>query len=254
MTRRPARPPRSARRLPWREAGFAALDFETTGLDPARDDVISFGVVPISDGRIDLSGVLYREVSPRVEPRHSSIRIHHLRAQDLATAPPMSAVVDGFRDALAGRVILAWAAGVEISFLRRIFGGGERRWRGRTIDVRTLVPGVPLLARSGRALQVRTRVHNLSTRPFPAQATYGRRLVRLGAQLCGSDGALLNRDFARAWLPRALQPGASADVAIEIPAPATPGRYTLKFDLVSEGIDWFERCGSETTSRTLVVF
>jgi DNA polymerase-3 subunit epsilon len=139
VTGRPARPPRSARRLSWREASFAALDFETTGLDPVRDDVISFGVVPISDGRIDLSAALYREVAPRVEPRHSSIRVHHLRAQDLATAPAMSEVVDGFRDALAERVILAWAAGVEIAFLRRIFGGRERRWRSRTIDVRTLV-------------------------------------------------------------------------------------------------------------------
>jgi len=27
----------------------------------------------------------------------------------------------------------------------------------------------------------------------------------------------------------------------------------LKFDLVSEGIDWFEACGSPTTMRTLVV-
>src|SRR2546428_1906209 len=50
------------------------------------------------------------------------------------------------------------------------------------IDVRTLIPGVPLVARSGRPLRVRTRVHNLSTRSYPAQASYGRRLVRLGAQ------------------------------------------------------------------------
>ena len=28
---------------------------------------------------------------------------------------------------------------------------------------------------------------------------------------------------------------------------------TLKFDLVSEGIDWFEACGSETTTKALVV-
>jgi len=27
----------------------------------------------------------------------------------------------------------------------------------------------------------------------------------------------------------------------------------LKFDLVCEGIDWFERCGSETTIKPLVV-
>jgi hypothetical protein len=121
------------------------------------------------------------------------------------------------------------------------------------IDVKTLVPGVPLVARAGRPLQVRTRVRNLSTRAFPAQATYGRRLVRLGAQLCDADGSVINRDFARAWLPRPLGPGDRADIAIEIPAPETPGRFALKFDLVSEGIDWFERCGSPTTIRSLWV-
>jgi hypothetical protein len=42
-------------------------------------------------------------------------------------------------------------------------------------------------------------------------------------------------------------------VPIEVPGPTRPGRYRLKFDLVSEGIDWFERCGSPTTSKSLVV-
>ena len=38
------------------------------------------------------------------------------------------------------------------------------------IDVRTLMPAtVPLMAKAGRPLRVRTRVHNLSTRPFPAR-------------------------------------------------------------------------------------
>jgi hypothetical protein len=130
------------------------------------------------------------------------------------------------------------------------------------IDVRTLVPGLPALpdlldlplrAHAGRPTEIYTRVENLSTRAFPAQASYGRRLVRLGAQLCDASGAVIDRDFARAWLPQPLEPGARANVAITIPAPAQPGRYRLKFDLVSEGIDWFERCGSETTTKTLLV-
>jgi hypothetical protein len=161
----------------------------------------------------------------------------------------------------------------EDSFSRRFvpgspdFGGDETRSVGRQqsrqrdprampkahIDVRTLIPGLPLRAKAGRPLQVRTRVRNLSTRPFPARATYGRRLVRLGAQLCDGNGAVINRDFARAWLPANLEAGKAADVAIEIDAPAQPGRYALKFDLVSEGIDWFERCGSPTTTRALLV-
>jgi Radical SAM superfamily/Iron-sulfur cluster-binding domain len=115
------------------------------------------------------------------------------------------------------------------------------------IDVRTLVPGAPLMTRAGGALHVRTRVHNLSTRPFPAQATHGRRLVRLGAQLCEPDGTLIDRDHARAWLPQTVDGGGTVDVPIDIPAPERPGRYALKFDLVSEGVDWFEHCGSETT-------
>jgi hypothetical protein len=117
----------------------------------------------------------------------------------------------------------------------------------------TAGPGLPLVARAGTPLQVRTRVHNLSTRSYPAQASYGRRLVRLGAQLCADSGALLDRDFARAWLPQTLAPRGCADVLIEIPAPRQPGRYALKFDLVSEGIDWFERCGSDTTMKALWV-
>ncbi len=121
------------------------------------------------------------------------------------------------------------------------------------IDVQTPEAGAPLVVGAGRSARVQTRIHNLSTRPFPAQASYGRRLVRLGAQLGNEAGALLDRDFARAWLPRTLEPGGAVDVAIEIPAPGTPGRYTLTFDLVSEGIDWFERCGSPTTTRPLWV-
>jgi MoaA/NifB/PqqE/SkfB family radical SAM enzyme len=121
------------------------------------------------------------------------------------------------------------------------------------IEVHTGWPRVRLGGRAGKALRVRTRVENLSTRAFPARASYGRRLVRLGAQLCQEDGTVIDRDFARAWLPDNLAPGAKTDVPIEILAPAAPGRYALKFDLVSEGVDWFERCGSPTTTTPLVV-
>jgi hypothetical protein len=121
------------------------------------------------------------------------------------------------------------------------------------IEVPALISLLPLKARAARPFRVRTRVENLSTRPFPAQATHGRRLVRLGAQLCAEDGTVLERDYARAWLPATLQPGTRAEVPIEVVAPSTPGRYALKFDLVSEGIDWFEACGSPTTTKTLVV-
>jgi hypothetical protein len=131
------------------------------------------------------------------------------------------------------------------------------------IDVRLRNPGLsdaigrlagrPMRAKAGRPLELAATVRNLSTRAFPAQASYGRRLVRLGAQLCDEQRKVINRDFERAWLPAALQPGATVEVPITITAPQTPGRYELKFDLVSEGIDWFEACGSKTTIKPLIV-
>ena len=121
------------------------------------------------------------------------------------------------------------------------------------IDVRTWLPSLPLRVPAAAPVAIDTRVSNLSTRPFRAQASYGRRLVRLGAQLLDEGGRMINRDYARAWLPADIAGGASADVRIELAAPETPGRYTLKFDLVSEGIDWFEACGSKPTFKSLIV-
>ena len=112
---------------------------------------------------------------------------------------------------------------------------------------------LPVVTKRGGTASVRVRVKNASTRPFPAQASYGRRLVRLGAQLCDPVGTLIERDYERAWLPHTLAPGAATDITIPITPPATPGRYILKFDLVSEGIDWFEACGSVPALKRMFV-
>ncbi len=80
------------------------------------------------------------------------------------------------------------------------------------IEVKGPLAPLPVIARPGRRSTSRRACGTCPTRPFPAQASYGRRLVRLGAQLCAPDGSLINRDFERAWLPRTLEPGAIADV------------------------------------------
>ncbi len=121
------------------------------------------------------------------------------------------------------------------------------------IDVHAVLPDLPFLARAATSLPVTARVRNVSARPFRAQASNGRRLVRLGAQLIAEDGTLINRDHVRAWLPGDLAPGAQAEIRLDVPVPGVPGRYGLKFDLVSEGIDWFEASGSPTTTRGLWV-
>ena len=115
------------------------------------------------------------------------------------------------------------------------------------------IGNAPVRAAAGQAVEILTRVTNLCDRPFPARASYGRRLVRLGAQLCAADGSLIDRDYQRAWLPDHLHPGQTSEIPVTLTAPEAPGRYRLKFDLVSEGIDWFEQSGSPTTTKELIV-
>ena len=81
----------------------------------------------------------------------------------------------------------------------------KKRPRAR-IEVKPLVPGLPLIGARKRPLTVKARVHNLSTRTFPNDGAQGRRLVRLGAQLCAADGSLRPREqWLYAVLPRVVQ-------------------------------------------------
>jgi DNA polymerase-3 subunit epsilon len=135
MSELPRRPPRGSGRRPWRQAAYASLDFETTGLDLERDDVVSFGVVPLDGGRVAPGRSTYREVAPATPLTGRTVVVHGLRPADLADAPPLDAVVDDLRDALAGRYVIAWAADIEAAFLGRTFGRSTRWWRRRIVDV-----------------------------------------------------------------------------------------------------------------------
>ena len=114
---------------------------------------MSFGVVPVQSGRVVLSEAVYREVAPSRASGGQAVAVHELRSVDLALAPPIGAVRDELASALAGRVVLAWVADVEIAFLRRIFGGSDRTWRRRTVDVWRLSMAVDRL--EGRAVKKR---------------------------------------------------------------------------------------------------
>jgi DNA polymerase III subunit epsilon len=131
-------PARRGRRRSWRDAEFASLDFEATGLDFTRDAIVSFGVVPVRGGRVVLADAVHQLVDPEVPPSVPSQKIHELRPQDLAGAPRIEQAKRVLRDAIRGRYLLVWYADVEVHFLSAIFGISARSWRRRTIDVRNL--------------------------------------------------------------------------------------------------------------------
>jgi DNA polymerase III subunit epsilon len=136
-------PPRGQRASPWRTVDLASLDFEATGLNFARDRIISLGVVPIEDGRIQVGGSVYELVDPgEIEPTPESVTIHGLRPVDVRGASSTEAARETLRQALAGRFLITWYASVEASFLAKLYGTRPSRWLRRSIDVRRLVAGL----------------------------------------------------------------------------------------------------------------
>jgi DNA polymerase III subunit epsilon len=131
---RPAAPSRWFLHHSWTKAPLVALDFETTGLDLRRDAIISYGAVPIVEGRVDLGRAQYREVRPAVEPTRDSIAVHHLRPVDLQEAPSMRETRNELSLMLERAHIVTWVAEVEANFLATVFGGGSLSWLRRTID------------------------------------------------------------------------------------------------------------------------
>jgi DNA polymerase III epsilon subunit-like protein len=78
-----ARASRPRGRTHWRQARWCSLDFELTGLDPRSDEIISFGAIPIVDGRLQLRGAVSGLVRPEREIAEPSIVVHGIRGVDL---------------------------------------------------------------------------------------------------------------------------------------------------------------------------
>jgi DNA polymerase-3 subunit epsilon len=117
-----------------------SLDFEATGLDFERDTIVSFGTVPVRQGRIDIGSADYELVDPgEVAPSPVSITVHGLLPADLRGAQGLEAARASLGRQIEGRFLVTWAGMVEAGFLNRMYGGGVRSWLRRCIDARELM-------------------------------------------------------------------------------------------------------------------
>jgi ubiquinone/menaquinone biosynthesis C-methylase UbiE len=113
------------------------------------------------------------------------------------------------------------------------------------IDVQAL----PSQSAPGESVTATVRVSNTGTavwhnHPEPAGAQ-----VRIGIQLLDASLRVVGRDFARCELGGDVRPGESRTVTASFKAPSEPGDQGLKFDLVVEGVAWFEPTGTRAEVR-----
>ncbi|HKH22336.1 MAG TPA: exonuclease domain-containing protein [Solirubrobacterales bacterium] len=161
---------------PWREATFTVIDLETTGLDPTRDEIISFAAVTVTDGKVRLDDARYELVRPDRMPDAETIRIHGLREADLTDAPSLAAVLERLLEPLTGRALVAHVAAVERGFLGTALRPYGARLRNPIIDTAMLdrelrrLRGAPDAEREPIGLSAMARELNLPVhRPHHAE-------------------------------------------------------------------------------------
>ncbi|RZL81324.1 MAG: 3'-5' exonuclease [Rhodococcus sp. (in: high G+C Gram-positive bacteria)] len=137
-------------KCPWRDAEFAVVDLETTGLDLARDTIVSYGAVVVRHGRIVTSESLYGLVHPECDIRPEAVAVHALREADVADAPPLSEAVGTLRDLLTDRVLVAHAAWVDTAFLSRAFRDNGLKFRPAVVDTAALARALGAAPRQHR--------------------------------------------------------------------------------------------------------
>ena len=110
--------PLPAPRTPLLDAGLLAVDLETNGLNPNRDDILSIGFVAIDRAAIKLATAKHLLIKPRTDINASGATIHKIFDDRAATGLPLCNALPLLLNALAGRVLLAHYASIERRFLR----------------------------------------------------------------------------------------------------------------------------------------
>ena len=95
-------------------------------------------------------------------------------------------------------------------------------------------------------------VENAGSVPWRSTVGTDAPQVRVGVQLLDRERRMISRDFARAAFDADVAPGEVRTVRVVFTAPDA-GEYSLKFDLVAEGVTWFEPTGSAVEIRPLSV-
>lgn len=96
----------------------------------------------------------------------------------------------------------------------------------------------------GSPVATRLRLENVGDTAWHAGPARQQGAVALAAALVDGEGRLLARDYFRQPLTAPLDPGQSMEIDVLVPAPSDAGPHVLRFDLVAEGVCWFEHMGS----------
>jgi hypothetical protein len=102
------------------------------------------------------------------------------------------------------------------------------------------VKEVPSEMKKGGKVNVIVTVKNISDQTWPSRGDSKEYYkVDLSYQFLDEGSKPLAMEGERTPLPQDLKPGESIELSAVLKAPDNPGNYTVRFDMVQEGVAWF---------------
>ncbi|MEM2119520.1 MAG: 3'-5' exonuclease [Archaeoglobaceae archaeon] len=113
-----------------REAKFASIDLETTGLNVEKDEIIAIGIVPIQGLTILASQSFYSLVKSK-RSALKAMKIHGISDDILKNAPSFEEISEKVYEMLRDRILVGFCIKLDYDFLKKALKGFE----AKTIDV-----------------------------------------------------------------------------------------------------------------------
>ena len=98
---------------------YVAIDTETTGLDPKKDEILSIGAILIKENKILVGNSLHIKIKPKKSVTKSSIKIHKIRECDLSEAMEAKDGIEELLYFIKNRPLVGYYLDFDIKILNR---------------------------------------------------------------------------------------------------------------------------------------
>ena len=96
-----------------------AIDCETTGLDPRRDDIVTVAAIPIRGSRILASARFETMVKPDVRMKAEAIKVHRLREGDVAGGRPIEEALPELLRFIGSRPLIGYYLEFDVAMINK---------------------------------------------------------------------------------------------------------------------------------------
>lgn len=110
----------------WQDCELVSLDLETSGLNTARDHILSFGMIDIVDSAIRLDSARHQLIKTSRPLEESNVIIHHITDDLSRQGVAISQAIETILHHLAGKIMLVHFRSIEQQFIdsacRKLYG------------------------------------------------------------------------------------------------------------------------------------